>query len=165
MFMPFDWVDSYRLRNATYENTPTFSLSGLRCRGRVLRVYDGDTLWLAIVHPGKTVYKYRVRMYGYDAPEMHPRTDTENRDQVVESALRAKAYLETLLSQHPFVEVEFFDFDKYGRPLVKLTLPGQPRTVNDCMLAEGFVNVYYGGTKSKPPMTNALPLNHSNPSE
>jgi hypothetical protein len=41
---------------------------------------------------------------------------------------------------------------------VKLTLPGQPRTVNDCMLAEGFVNVYYGGTKSKPPMTNALPL-------
>jgi endonuclease YncB( thermonuclease family) len=144
------WVEFWKslaLEKATYEDTPTFSLSGLTCRAKVLRVYDGDTLWLAIPYPDNKVFKYRVRLYGYDAPEMHPRTDTEHRDQLVAAALRAKAYLEEWSFRHGFVEAEFYTYDKYGRPLVKLRAPGDTQTINERMVAENFGYAYTGGKK------------------
>lgn len=161
------WNDTwtaYQLRNATYEDTPTFSLSGIRCKGRVVRVYDGDTLWLAIPYPDNKVFKYRVRLHGYDAPELHPRSDAENRDQLVQAALNAKAFLEQTLARSNLVDAEFFEYDKYGRPLVKLTLPGETQTINDLMVAKRFGYAYQGKTKLNPAEQLAQ-LNHSEPTE
>jgi len=138
---------TFILERASYEDTPTFSLSGLHCRAKILRVYDGDTLWLAIPYPDNKVFKYRVRFYGYDAPELHPRTDTEHRDELVEAALHAKAYLAKWSSQHELVEAEFFAYDKFGRPLVKLRAPGETRTINEQMITENFGYAYDGGKK------------------
>lgn len=155
---------TYQLRKATYEDTPSFSLSGMRCKGRVVRVYDGDTVWVAIPYPDDKVFKYRVRLHGYDAPELHPRSDVENRELLVQAALDAKAFLEDTLSRSELVDVEFFEYDKYGRPLVKLTLPGETQTINDLMVSKRFGYIYKGKTK----LTLAQQLEqlkHSQPSE
>jgi endonuclease YncB( thermonuclease family) len=142
------------------ENTPAFSLSGLKCIGKVLHVYDGDTLWLAVVYPGHKVYRYRVRMYGYDAPELHPLKTTPNLEEIVDAAKRSTEKLKELTSRTGFVEVEFFAYDKYGRPMVKLTIPGQSRTINDQMMQGGFGVEYYGGKKG-----NGIPINCEHPIE
>lgn len=152
--------DSIQLRPATMENTPAFSLSGLKCIGKVLHVYDGDTLWLAVAYPGRKVYRYRVRMYGYDAPELHPTKNTPHVDRIVEAAKRSTEKLKELVTQTAFVDVEFFAYDKYGRPMVKLTVPGQAQTINEQMVQGGFGVEYYGGKKS-----SALPINYEDPNE
>lgn len=145
------------------ENTPTFSLSGLKCVGKVLHVYDGDTLWLAVVYPGQKVYKYRVRLYGYDAPEIHPSMTLEHREQIMEAARTAKAHLESLLRHAVMVEVEFFAYDKYGRPLVNLRIAGQKDTINDMMVRDGFGYAYYGGKKAAP--NTSIPLKKNEDTE
>ena len=37
-----------KLKNATLENTPEWNLGTKPCRVKVLKVYDGDTIWVAI---------------------------------------------------------------------------------------------------------------------
>ena len=152
--------DMLRLNPVTMENAPAFSLSGLKCIGKVLQVYDGDTLWLAVVYPGSKVYRYRVRMYGYDAPELHPLKTTPHVEDVIEAAKRAREKLKELTAQSRVVDVEFFAYDKYGRPMVKLTIPGQTQTINEQMVQGGFGVEYYGGKKS-----NGIPINCEQPIE
>jgi len=147
--------DIVQLNKASMETTPTFSLLGLQCVGRVLQVYDGDTLWLAVAYPEHKVFKYRVRLYGYDAPEMHPLRAHADRDEEIEAAKRAKDHLQALLPESGLVDVEFFAYDKYGRPLVKLTVPGQSETINDQMVRNGFGYAYFGGKKE----SQAYPIN------
>lgn len=153
--------DIVQLNKASMEATPTFSLLGLKCVGRVLQVYDGDTLWLAVAYPEHKVFKYRVRLYGYDAPEMHPLRAHDHRDEEIEAAKKAKKYLEQLLPESHIVDVEFFAYDKYGRPLVNLTVPGQTETINDQMVKNGYGYAYFGGKKE--PL--AFPLNQNGAEE
>ena len=143
------FVQRFLLSRATFDSTPTYSLLGVKCCGRVLRVYDGDTVWLAVVYPGKKVYKYRVRLYGNDSAELHPRLSDADHEDVRIAAQNAKEYLEQLLAKSSYVKVEFFTYDKYGRPLVKLWLPGEELSINEQMILKGHAVEYYGGTQQK----------------
>ena len=106
------------LKQATFDNTPTYSLKGIRTRCKVVEVYDGDTLWIVISLHG-SLYKYKIRMLGYDSPEMKPLLSQANRDLEIQAAVRAKEHLIGLLNGKEVV-VEFMEYDKYGRPLAKL---------------------------------------------
>lgn len=149
--------DIVHLNEASMDATPTFSLSGLKCVGRVLDVYDGDTVWLAVAYPEHKVFKYRVRLYGYNAPEMHPLRAHAHREEEIDAAKQSKEYLEQLLPESRLVDVEFFAYDKYGRPLVNLSVPGQDGTINDQMVRNGYGYAYFGGKKE--PL--AFPLNQN----
>lgn len=136
--MQLEKEDNNRLLLATYADTPEYSLKGLKTRCKPLKIYDGDTLWIALFIE-KKLRKMRVRMFGYDSAEMHGDTH--------DIAVQAQQHLKQLLSVEPLVDAEFFEFDKYGRPLVKLYVNNQ--CVNDQMIKSGFGKVYYGQTKEK----------------
>ena len=134
------WMNQRQLQNtlelATFDTTPTYTLKGLKCKCKPLKVYDGDTLWIAIFRESK-IYKFRVRMFGYDSAEMHSDPKAEE----------AKQYLQKLISDQVLFDVEFFDYDKYGRPLVKLY--NTQGCINDQIVQKGLGKVYYGQTKEK----------------
>jgi endonuclease YncB( thermonuclease family) len=148
---------SNNITNSTMDNTPTYSLKGIRTKCNILDVYDGDTLWLAIKIHG-SIYKYRCRMYGYDSPEMKPSLKDINRDNEIKKAHCAKEFLKNLLLNKN-VEVEFFDYCKYGRPLINLYTYAKLSvclslltkrkyiSVNSQMISSGHGYHYMGGTK------------------
>ncbi len=130
--------DINHLTNATFENTPTYSLKGVRTGCKPLKVYDGDTLWIAFVQ-NKEVYKTKVRMAGYDSAEMRSK-----QAEILKKAISAKEHLTQLLGAG-IIDVEFLGEDKYGRPLVKLYTNNS--CINDEMIACGLGKPYDGGKK------------------
>jgi len=144
------------LQNATFENIPTFTLNGINTNVKILKVYNGDTLWLALEHNNK-ICKYKIRMLEYDSPEFRPLKSIPNREVEIAAAKRAKQYLEELVL-NKIVSAEFYDFDKYGRALCKLYIPDPKRLilnisspnkvcVNTLMIRSGNGRQYMGGTK------------------
>ena len=142
-----------KLINLTFDKTPTFTLEGKKTKVKILKIYDGDTLWLGIKLHGR-FYKFKVRMMGYDSPEIKPRLDTPNRELVIKKAIEAKTYLENLIN-NKIVDAEFFKFDKYGRPLCNLYikdtnsyLPCRNKVcVNTLMVRNSYGYTYMGGKK------------------
>lgn len=124
-----------------------FSFKG-KTIARICSVYDGDTFTAVFLHNGVPV-KYRCRCAGYDAPEIHPSKTLPNREQLVQLAITAKNRLISLLGD--YAVVEFLEFDKYGRILVKIETNTETGTKNisDIMIAEGLGKPYNGATKIK----------------
>ena len=144
-------ITNIALSRSTFENTKEYTLEGLNKIGKVIKVYDGDTLWVAInIH--HNIYKFKVRMLGYDSPEMKPRLNTPNREQEIQAAKKAKEYIEELVLNKN-VLVEFSKYDKYGRPLCKLYInkcvfcSKIKLCVNDLMIEKGYGYEYNGGKK------------------
>lgn len=127
------------------QNVSFFSLKGMKMKGRVCHIYDGDTIHVIVVLNGKPV-KFRVRMQGYDSPEMKPPLNQENRELEKEAALRAKKALSDFIFDQ-IVDIEFGEFDKYGRPLAIIF--HQNQNVNQYMIQKGYGYEYNGGTKVK----------------
>lgn len=152
-------IDSI-LAGFSYKNTPPFSLAGKRLRARVIDVYDGDTMTVAMLFAGE-VSKFSVRVHGIDTCEMKSKNvvtkgvSTKARNRVVEVVSRGviKAGPETARKdlQVAFamtvcmVDLECFEFDKYGRVLANVWVDGV--SVGDLMLGEGLAFEYFGGTK------------------
>ena len=132
-----------KLSKCNFDNTPTFTLSGKKCNAKVLDVYDGDTLWLAIF-VYNTLLKFKVRMKGYDSPELRPLKKLPNRAKEIEKAKEARDYLKSLVL-NKIVIAEFFKFDKYGRPLCNLY--SNKVCVNTLMIQNNYGYKYNGGKK------------------
>ena len=125
---------------------PLYKLNGY-FRSKVVDVYDGDTVTIVLYN--KFSYeKHKLRMYGYDSPEMKPKLDLENREDEIKKAKDAKEYL-TKLVLNKIVHFESMGYDKYGRLLGKLYLPNycSKDEVNQNMIDKGHGYEYFGGTK------------------
>ena len=48
-----------KLKYATYDNTPTWSLNNTFTQVKVIKIYDGDTIWIAMYMKGK-IYKLKA---------------------------------------------------------------------------------------------------------
>lgn len=135
---------------ATLENTPEYSLEGRRCQVKILRVLDGDTVDIALYHPGlQTTYRHRVRLFGIDTPEKRPRKDQPNREQEMAAAARSSDALRHRLEAiQNLPEALFHSTDKYGRVMCTFYAPDHPeKSINDWMIAEGYAYAYDGQTK------------------
>jgi len=146
--------DEARLRNTTMENTPIFNLSKKRMKCKVLKVYDGDTIWVSIVYKGDVV-RINCRMLGYDSPELKPPLKNPNRNNIIAKAKAARDFLSNLIL-HKIVEVQFSGFDKYGRALstIFITDPDSSHIIcknkleiNTLMVRKGHGYSYMGGKK------------------
>lgn len=135
--------DMNKLNNINSDDISIFSLNGYSTQAKVVDVYDGDTCTIVFKWEGK-YRKFKCRCYGYDSPEMKPRLNIENRDEIKENAVKAKERLIELTAD--IVRIECMDFDKYGRLLVKL-YKNNNSLINDIMINEGHGYVYHGGTK------------------
>jgi endonuclease YncB( thermonuclease family) len=84
---------------------------------KVVSVYDGDTLTVSLIRNGKFI-KQKVRMNGYDTPEIKPPLSKPEREKEIEKAKKAR---EDFISQHQEYMWLFCDGrDKYGRILGRL---------------------------------------------
>jgi endonuclease YncB( thermonuclease family) len=135
-----------------------FTLDKQVCVGKVVDVYDGDTVRVVFMPAGFSAPVQMVaRMAGYDSAELkQSKADPPaERDRKRALAVAARDYLAALVL-HKVVRITCGPFDKYGRVLVTLNvvLPSaspsaSASSVNDLMVAQGFGKPYNGRT-SKP---------------
>ena len=128
---------------------PLYKLEGnFRCK--VVDVYDGDTVTIVLFNK-LGFEKHKLRMYGYDSPEMKPKRDLPNRDDEIQKAKEAKQYLSDLVL-NKIVKFESMGYDKYGRLLGKLYILNycSEQEINQLMIDLGHGYPYFGGTKQTP---------------
>jgi endonuclease YncB( thermonuclease family) len=125
-----------------------FSFKGKTFLGLPTNIYDGDTLSIIFRYNGESI-KYRCRCLGYDSPEMKPSLSNPNRENEKVLATTAKNRFIELLNKSPdgIIRFECFDFDKYGRILVKIWNLVDEKSINDIMVEEGHGKTYDGGKK------------------
>ena len=130
-------------------NLPLYKLEGyFNCK--VVDVYDGDTVTIVLFNK-LSFEKHKLRMYGYDSPEMKPKLDLPNRDQEISKAKQAKKYLSDLVL-NKILKFESMGYDKYGRLLGKLYIVNNcsKQEINQLMIDLGHGYPYYGGSKQTP---------------
>jgi endonuclease YncB( thermonuclease family) len=142
--------DAYKNLNVKSEDVKYFSFEGKVFYAKHCNIYDGDTFSVIFNYRGELI-KYKARCIGYDSPEMKPLKTNENRVLEKELAIKSKMRLEELLNKHEtkLIKIECFEFDKYGRLLVKVWNMVDTKSVNDIMIEEGHGKAYEGGTKEK----------------
>jgi len=147
-------ISKSKVQNSNFESVETFSFDGIKTDAKVVKVYDGDTIWI-VFNYRKKLTKTKVRMLGYDSPELKPPKNLINRNAEISRAIAAKKYLESLVL-NKVVKVHLSKFDKYGRPLCTIYIP-DPDTkfipcanklcVNTLMVRTNHGVTYMGGTK------------------
>jgi endonuclease YncB( thermonuclease family) len=134
-----------RLMAINPDDVPLFSLEGLWVSCRVISVYDGDSCTV-IFKLGKDMAKFKVRMEGYDSPEMRPRLNSPGRDEEKRKAIIAKDAL--IAKTHNRVIIMCCGkWDKYGRLLGTLYENENKNNINKWMIDSGYGYPYDGGTK------------------
>jgi micrococcal nuclease len=118
--------------------TPIFSLMGHKCKAKVVYVYDGDTVHLVIEVFGN-LYKWKCRIAHIDTPELRTKDMNEKK-----MGVDARDKLKVLI-ENKIVDVECFEFDKYGRLLVEITI-GDIK-VHEWLIENHLAQPYEGGTK------------------
>lgn len=148
------------LIESTYNNTRDFSMRGTRIQAKVLRVYDGDTLYLCAPQYGR-LHKFNCRMLGYDSPELKQNQNHcfEARNALVletanikgvelDSTISNKELNIILDSNTKVIEAEFKGKDKYGRELVRLY--DESGCINERMIHKYGFNIPYDGKSKRP---------------
>lgn len=136
----FNFFTKRRLRSKTNDNTKLFTFDGQVKIAKCVDVYDGDTITVVFKHDNK-YQKFKVRMLGYDSPELRTRDADEK-----EYAREAKKQLSEKLLGKIF-KLECGKFDKYGRLLGTVVLNGV--NINEWMIESNMGVRYDGGTKQK----------------
>lgn len=108
----------------------------------VRRVVDGDTLIARI--DGDDV---RVRMLGVDAPESVAEGPVECFGP--QASARATALLPVGARISLATDPSQGRFDRFDRLLAEVSLPGQTRTVNERLIAEGYAEVFRGDGRGR----------------
>ena len=113
--------------------------------GRVIKVYDGDTITIASKVPNlkhSLIYKFSVRLNGIDSPEIK----SNNKDEKT-IAIKAKNALSSKILQKD-VYLKNIKKEKYGRLLCDVYLDKE--NINEWMIEERYAVNYDGGTKNSP---------------
>jgi micrococcal nuclease len=113
--------------------------------GRVIKVYDGDTITIASKLPGlkkSPIYKFSVRLNGIDTPEMRGKNDDEK-----EMAHKARDALSARIFGKD-VFLKNVQTEKYGRLLCDVYLEAE--NLNLWMIEKRYAMPYDGGTKVNP---------------
>ena len=136
------------LEEATWKNTIEFV--PLVTEGKVIKVYDCDTITIATKIPYLTtlnesniMYRFHVRLPGIDTPEMK----TKNADEKSIAHLAQKTLSELILNQN--VTLKNTSLDKYGRILANVYTENGVE-LSSWAITSRFAVSYDGGTKKSP---------------
>jgi hypothetical protein len=116
-----------------------FSLAGREIKTVVMSVYDGDTLTVEF-NPfpddkHSKISEFKVRMLGYNSPEMRPRKTAFMRKRIVKNANIAKNALASMVLNKEVV-LYCSDFDSFGRILGTIYI--DDTNVNNYMINHGY---------------------------
>jgi endonuclease YncB( thermonuclease family) len=130
------------LDDATWANTVPF-VPPVTC-GRVIKVYDGDTITVASKLPFRNspIYRFSVRLLGIDSPEIKGHSDAEKA-----LAKKSRDALSELIFEKNVV-LKDVSTEKYGRLLANVYI--NDLHVNKWMLDNKHAIEYDGGTKTRP---------------
>lgn len=136
-------INKMNLEHVKYEDTVSFVVP-LKC-GKVVKVYDGDTITIASYLPiqDSPLYRFSVRLNGIDTPEIKGKTKAEK-----DLAMAARNALSDLILGK-IVELRNMTNEKYGRILCDIYLGDLH--VNAWMIDNNYAVKYDGGTKERPP--------------
>jgi len=114
--------------------------------GKVIKVYDADTITIAakLPYPESPLYRFSVRLNGIDTPEMKGKDVSEEEK---EAAKAAREFVYQLVFQKK-VKLENVQNEKYGRILADVYV-GDIH-LNQLLLDKRYAVTYKGGTKQKP---------------
>lgn len=117
--------------------------------GKVIKVYDGDTITVASRLPGSdTCYRFSVRLAGIDCPEIKSRSASEK-----EVAQLAKQFVTSQVMDQ-VVELKNVEMEKYGRLLAQVwyheSYTGDRLCLNEEICGRRLAVAYNGGTKVSP---------------
>uniref|UniRef100_A0A6C0DG29 TNase-like domain-containing protein n=1 Tax=viral metagenome TaxID=1070528 RepID=A0A6C0DG29_9ZZZZ len=131
------------LQDADWDNTAPFVPPVTR--GKVIKVYDGDTITIASKLPYKSseIYRFSVRLRGIDSPEIKSKSPVEK-----ELALNSKMCLSNVILGQ-IVQLKNVSTEKYGRILADVYVDDV--SVNKWMLENKFAVPYNGGKKIRSP--------------
>ena len=135
-------LSDYLVGDINYNNTVPF-VPNIKY-GKVIKVYDGDTITIAARYPNtdNTMYRFSVRLNGIDSPEIKGKTNAEK-----ELARKSRDMLHEMI-YNKVVSLEDVKTEKYGRLLANVYFNGT--CVNTWMLDNGLAVPYDGGTKHRP---------------
>lgn len=130
------------IENCEYKDTIPFIVP--ISRGKVIKVYDGDTFTIAAKLPysNSPLYRFSVRMSGIDSPEIKGKTPKEK-----ELAISSRDALKTLI-MNEMVDLRNVNTEKYGRILADVYI-GE-LCINTWMIDNNYALKYDGGTKMRP---------------
>ena len=131
-------------------NVKLFSFNDQKIKAKIVRVYDGDTCWAVFYYKNEPI-KLKVRLYGYDSPEMKPPLNKPFRDLEIEKAILAKSQLEHLVL-NKIVELNCFGWDKYGRLLANIIV--NKIDIMSYMIQNKYGIPYNGGLRSNSALSN-----------
>jgi endonuclease YncB( thermonuclease family) len=152
-----------KLINADF-NVPEFSLKGLNIYGKIVYVYDGDTVH-AVINFNNVLTKFVCRLINIDSPEIATKNLIEkasamkSRDyliekltgeKVVNEGMSKKEVKEFCSKSRKLIFIKCLEFDKYGRLLVELfNDENSTKSINQDMLDNSYAVEYDGGTKKE----------------
>jgi micrococcal nuclease len=112
--------------------------------GKVIKVYDGDTITIAskLLNTDNPIYRFSVRLNGIDSAEIKGETKNEK-----EIAIKARDALHELIFGK-IVHLKNISTEKYGRILADVYL--DELDINKWMLDNNYAVPYHGGTKNRP---------------
>jgi micrococcal nuclease len=118
----------------------TFPIQG----GRVIKVYDGDTITIAAKLPynESPLYRLSVRLNGIDTPEIKGKNEDEK--SIAKKARDASA--ELVLNK--YITLKNVQSEKYGRILADVYLGDLH--LNEWLIKQRYAVKYDGGTKISP---------------
>lgn len=139
-------------------STPELSINGLKSYGRLVDIYDGDTIKVILPTFG-SYYKFTIRLNEIDTCEIKSK-DKE----LQENAIKARDRLFELLTNNKvntkndikklleaevyLVWVECDSKDKYGRVLANIYKDkGTTKSVSEILVEEKLAYIYKGKTK------------------
>jgi endonuclease YncB( thermonuclease family) len=154
-----------KLSKCNIEDVPEFSLNGIKTKGKVVDIYDGDSCKVILLN-GITLMRFNCRLKFIDTPEMKPSKNKPNREMEIQNAIKCRNKLLQLTTScnvniddnltklqmkklmrlnNKVITIKCHEFDKYGRLLVELFV--NDKTANNILVEEGFAKSYDGGTK------------------
>lgn len=130
------------LRDIEYKDTVGFVPPIIS--GKVIKVYDGDTITIASKLPNSEtpIYRFSVRLLAIDSAEIHGKTPNEKKE-----AILARDALHGLIFGR-MVHLKNVSTEKYGRILADVYL--DDLHINQWMLTNNYAVPYDGGTKHRP---------------
>ncbi len=136
------------LEDATWKNTVEFV--PMVTEGKVIKVYDCDTITIATKFPYLTtldesnvMYRFHVRLLGVDTPEMK----NKNGDEKSIAHLAQKTLSDLILNKN--VTLKNTSLDKYGRILGNVYMDDGTE-ISKWAIEKRFAVSYDGGTKKSP---------------
>lgn len=140
-------LKTFYLGDCTYASTPEYdpyNLTGQSHRCMVVKVYDGDTVWLALPIHG-TVQRVRVRCARYNSAEIRSgKKDPIEKAKEKALGLAARDFVYDLIGEK-VVQVDFTGLDKkWKRPLVEIHVPDSDKLLADVIMKAGHGVPYMG---------------------